>query len=62
MTDPAQNQLPPQPPALPPQLEARIAALENAAPPSDFDAASWFWMFLLGVAIPLTLLVAGWWA
>jgi hypothetical protein len=54
MNDPA--------PALPPELEARIAALENAAPTSDFDAAGWFWMMLLGVVIPLGLLMVGWWA
>jgi hypothetical protein len=62
MTDPAQSQVPPHPPALPPQLEARIAVLEKAAPTADFDAASWFWMFLLGIAIPLILLAVGWWA
>jgi hypothetical protein len=55
MIDPAQSQVPP-------QLEARIAALEKAAPPSDFDAASWFWMVFLGIAIPLILLAVGWWA
>jgi hypothetical protein len=62
MTDPAQSQVPPQPAMLPPQLEARIAALETAAAPSDFDAASWFWMLFLGIAIPLLLLAVGWWA
>ena len=60
MTDPAQGNIPPPAPALPPQLEARIAVVENAAPTSDFDRASWFWMILLGVAIPLVLLVVGW--
>jgi hypothetical protein len=54
MTEPADG--------LPPQLEARIAAFERAAPAADFDAASWFWMILLGVAIPLLLLAIGWWA
>ena len=62
MTDPAPSQVPPQPSASPPQLEARIAALEKAAQSSDFDAASWFWMALLGIAIPLALLAVGWWA
>jgi len=62
MTDPAPGNRPPQAPALPPQLEARIAAIENAAPTADFDTASWFWMILLGVAIPLLLLAVGWWA
>ena len=33
-----------------------------AAPSGDFDSASWLWMILLGVAIPLVLLVVGWWA
>jgi hypothetical protein len=50
------------PPVLPPELEARIEEFERAAPRPDFDAASWFWMMLLGVAIPLLLLVVGWWA
>ena len=59
MTDPAARNGPP-PPALPPDLEARLAAFERAAPTGDFDAASWFWMILLGVAIPLGLLVVGW--
>ena len=49
-------------PALPPDLEARIAALQDAAAGSDFDTASWIWMIILGVAIPLVLLAAGWWA
>lgn len=62
MTDSAQRNDPQQQPALPPQLEARIAAVENAAPRSDFDAASWLWMILLGVAIPLILVAVGWWA
>jgi len=47
--------------ALPPELEARIAAFENAAPRPDFDTAGWFWMILLGVALPLLLLAVGWW-
>ena len=62
MIDPAQGNIPPQAPALPPQLEARIAVVESAATTSDFDASSWFWMILLGVAIPLILLAVGWWA
>ena len=48
--------------ALPADLETRIAAFERAAPPGDFDTASWFWMILLGVEIPLLLLAAGWYA
>jgi hypothetical protein len=62
MTDPARANIPAHAPALPPQLEARIAVVESAAPASDFDASSWFWMILLGVAIPLILLAVGWWA
>jgi hypothetical protein len=49
-------------PALPAELEARIAALEATAAHSDFDAASWFWMIVFGVAVPLVLVVVGWWA
>jgi hypothetical protein len=48
--------------ALPAELEARIAVLEREAAPSDFDALSWFWMVLIGLAIPILLLVVGWWA
>ena len=48
--------------ALPAELEARIAAIERAAPGPDFGRAGWFWMLLLGVAIPMVLLIAGWWA
>jgi hypothetical protein len=68
MTDPAAHSNPPPAPAsvpalapaLPPELEARIAAFENAPPRTDFDLASWFWMMILGVAIPLALLIVGW--
>ena len=62
MTDLAESNIPPQATPLPPELEARIAAFESAARPTDFDGASWFWMILLGVAIPLVLLAVGWWA
>jgi hypothetical protein len=48
------------PPSLPPELEARIEEFERAAPRPDFDAASWFWMMLLGIAIPLLLIIVGW--
>jgi hypothetical protein len=68
MTEPPESRIPPQAPApmpqstpLTPPLEARIAAFECAAPTSDFDHASWFWMILLGGVIPLALLVIGWW-
>jgi hypothetical protein len=47
---------------LAPELEARIVAFETAAPSADFDAASWFWMLLLGIVMPLALLLLGWWA
>ena len=50
----------PDAPSLAPELEARIAAFEKAPPPADFDAASWFWMILLGLAVPLALLALGW--
>ena len=62
VTDPVAVDIPPHAPGLPPQLEARIAAFERAPPTADFDAASWFWMILLGLAIPLLLLAVGWWA
>ena len=47
-------------PALPAELEARIAALEADRAPADFDVVCWLWMVLIGIAIPLTLLVIGW--
>ena len=67
MTDSDENHIPHSAPVLPPDLEARIAAFENAAfenaaLPADFDRASWCWMILLGVALPLVLLAVGWWA
>ena len=46
--------------ALPPELEARIAALEADVAHADFDAVCWFLMVLIGIAIPLLLLVIGW--
>lgn len=49
-----------QPPALPPELEARVAVLESAAPAGDFDLTSWLWMILVGIAIPALLLLIGW--
>jgi hypothetical protein len=60
MSDRGKSTTPPA--ALPPDLAARIAAFESAAPPEDFDIASWLWMLLLGIAIPLVLLAVGWWA
>ena len=47
---------------MPPELEARIAAIEIAGRTSDFDTSSWLWMILLGVVIPLIMLAIGWWA
>jgi hypothetical protein len=47
---------------LPPELEARIAAFEKSPRAADFDGASWIWMVLLGIVLPLVLLAAGWWA
>jgi hypothetical protein len=44
-----------------PELERRIAALEAGTDAgSDFDAASWFWMVLLGIVGPVAMLVWGW--
>jgi len=60
MSDPAAGDGPLPAPLLPPELEARLAAFESTAPAGGFDAASWFWMLLLGVALPLGLLVLGW--
>jgi hypothetical protein len=47
-------------PALPPELEARIAALESSASDRDFDAPGWFWMVLFGIVLPAALIVLGW--
>lgn len=49
-----------EPDSLSPELEARIAALESSASRADFDPASWFWMLLIGVLIPILLLAIGW--
>jgi hypothetical protein len=48
-------------PTLPPQLEARIAALERQST-ADFDARCWMWMVLLGVLVPVLLILIGWFA
>jgi len=46
---------------LDPELERRIAALESGGETgADFDAASWVWMILLGVVLPVALLLWGW--
>ena len=57
MIDIARENVPAPPPA---DLEARIVALEKAAPSVAFDTVSWFWMLLLGIVLPLALLIAGW--
>jgi len=49
---------------LAPDLERRIERLEGdlrVAVAADFDAGSWAWMIALGVVLPATLLVLGWW-
>ena len=48
------------PELLPPELEARVAALEADASGTDFDAVSWVWMMLFGIALPVSLIVLGW--
>jgi hypothetical protein len=46
---------------LPAELEHRIALLEAHADDShDFDAASWVWLVLLGIVLPVVLLCIGW--
>jgi hypothetical protein len=45
---------------LPPELEARVAALEAGASDADFDALSWVWMLLFGIVLPVSLIVLGW--
>jgi hypothetical protein len=47
-------------PPLTPHLEARLAEATEAARHNDFDAVSWCWIFLLGVALPGVLILAGW--
>lgn len=48
--------------ALSPELERRIELLEgDAAAERDFDSRSWLWLLLLGVVLPVTLLIIGWW-
>jgi hypothetical protein len=45
---------------MPPELEARVAELEADASDTDFDAVSWVWMMLFGIALPVSLIVLGW--
>lgn len=43
-------------------LEARLREVEASASSVDFDRVAWFWMILLGIALPLALIVYGWYA
>jgi hypothetical protein len=45
--------------ALPPELERRIALLEQGESGADFDAASWAWMILFGIVLPTILILIG---
>jgi hypothetical protein len=46
---------------LDPELERRVAALENpAGQGDDFDGASWFWLLVLGVILPVLVIIWGW--
>ncbi|MBC8050334.1 MAG: hypothetical protein H7X92_09350 [Chitinophagales bacterium] len=42
------------------ELERRLELLSDPAHQGqDFDAASWFWLFLFGIALPAALIVWG---
>lgn len=46
---------------IPAELEHRIRALESAGGEGeDFDGASWFWLIVLGIVLPVGALVLGW--
>lgn len=46
---------------LEPELERRIAELENPANQgAGFGSVDWFWLAALGVLLPAALLVWGW--
>jgi hypothetical protein len=46
---------------IPAELENRIRALESAGGQGeDFDGASWFWLIVLGIVLPVAALVLGW--
>ena len=45
---------------LPPELERRIEVLEQEPVGPDFDLASWMWLALFGLLLPIGLLVLGW--
>jgi hypothetical protein len=47
--------------SLPLELARRIEVLEREPRDPDFDAVSWMWLTLLGLALPIGLLVLGWW-
>jgi hypothetical protein len=48
---------------IPAELERRISLLENPANQGeDFDGSSWFWLLLLGLALPVVILIIGWMA
>ena len=49
------------PESLPAELARRIEVLEQEPPGPDFDRASWMWLALLGLVLPIGLLVIGWW-
>jgi hypothetical protein len=44
---------------IPSALEERFLLVEDAAARSDFDAASWIAMVILGAAIPILLIIWG---
>ena len=46
--------------SLPPEIEARLAAVAAAAEHNDFDGFSWFWMVALGIVGPALLIACGW--
>ena len=46
--------------SLPPELARRIEVLERQPSGPDFDPASWMWLALLGLVLPIGLLVIGW--
>lgn len=46
---------------IPAELERRIRALESVeGQGEDFDASSWMWLFILGIALPVVALIWGW--
>ena len=45
---------------LPPELERRIEVLEQEPLGPDFDPASWMWLALFGLVLPIGVLVLGW--